>query len=59
MGNSEIEVTMAKGSEIYVDDVTDGYDAATGKTAKYIRVFVWNGANTMKPYQAAEEIVIE
>jgi len=115
----EIEATMAKGSEIYVDDVTDGYDAATGtftktitvnsvaatdlpvwitaaaydsdnnmigfvdvgnaftlgaglkaeksltftvatgKTAKYIRVFVWNGANTMKPYQAAEEIVIE
>ena len=30
-----------------------------GKTAKYIRIFVWNGDDTMKPYQAVEEIIVQ
>ena len=111
-----LTITTAKATEIYIDDVTDGfengtftktvtvnsvatkvlpvwiaaaaYDAknnmigfgeveafeleagattektlnftvAEGKTAKYVRIFVWDGETTMKPYQAVEEITIQ
>lgn len=113
-----ITVKTAKSGEIFIDDVTDGYDSTTGtftktitvnnvanenlpvwivaaayddkncmigidevenftlnanenttkdisltvetgKTAKYIRIFVWNGDETMKPYQAVEEIIVQ
>jgi len=50
------EFTLAAGATTYKDlDFT----VEAGKTAKYVRVFVWNGKDTMKPYQAIEEITVQ
>ena len=35
------------------------FTVESGKTAKYIRIFVWNGEDTMMPYQVAEQITIQ